>query len=162
MWCLISVFVFENGFALGSPQNRPRVCRYILQFWNIALFTKNPIFCNKFHFFHYIRSWCKTNIDMPSDGFEINNMYICMEKEWYRYIQRCFSGKYLKFFCFFKNEQGEKRIWILCARIRILGISTMASVQHIFTKLYTSIKQIYLNHGLIYKAAVPKMHRQTK
>ena len=127
-------FCFREWLAVGSPQNRPRVCRYILQFLNIALFTKNPIFCSKFHFLHYIRSICKLNIDMPSGSIEINNMYICMEKEWYRYMQRCFSWKYFKFFCFFKNEQGEKRLWILCVRIRTLGISFMVSIQHIFYK----------------------------
>ena len=37
MWCLISVFVFENGFALGSPQTRPCACRYILRFASPAV-----------------------------------------------------------------------------------------------------------------------------
>ena len=32
-------------------------------------------------------------------------------------------------------KKGEKRIWILCARIRTLGISAMVSVQHIFYKI---------------------------
>ena len=50
-----------------------------------------------------------------------------------------FSWNYLKFFCFFKNEQAENGNWILCARIRTFGISTMVSVQHIFLQNFTKV-----------------------
>ena len=47
--------------------------------WNIAIFTKYSIFCSEFHF-HYIRSWCKLNIDKPSDVWKTKTICILVWK----------------------------------------------------------------------------------
>ena len=54
MWCLISVFVFDHGFALGSLQNRARVCRYILQFVKYRTFFLQKIQFSAANFIFFI------------------------------------------------------------------------------------------------------------
>ena len=72
-------FLFLSRWPL-KPSQRFSVFDIFHYFWNIALFYKNPILGKECHFLYYIRLWCKFNIATPSDGFEVNNMYICTNK----------------------------------------------------------------------------------
>ena len=117
MWCLISVFVFKKGLPLGSPQNRPSVYRYILQFLKYRTFYKIKFSASNFYFSYYIRSWCKLNIDMPSDGFEINNMYICIEKGMVPIHSNVFKLKLLKVFLFLQKWIRHDKNVLCCHNI---------------------------------------------
>ena len=160
-------FSFREWFCSRWPPKPSQ--RYSIYFTVLKYrtFYKKKIQFSAANFIFFISlgheaDWISTS---PRTVFEINNMYICMNKRIVPIHPKVFfvEPTYSLSVSSKMNMEKSSRISSLFAQIQTLGIiSNLVGVQHIWTKLYKSIEQIYLNPYANYKAFVLKLQQQTK